>query len=64
VQGLAAEQLLAQTGHTATLCIGVARSNGAGEKRLSAHAWIEHNGEVVLGGEGYDRFTPLPPLEL
>jgi len=63
VQGLAAEKLLAQAGHIAVLRIGVARADAAGEKQLSAHAWIEYNGEVVLGGAGYNRFTPLPPLE-
>jgi hypothetical protein len=60
VQGLAAEQFLARAGYVATLRIGVARAAG---KQLLAHAWVEYNGEVVLGATGYDQFTALPPLE-
>lgn len=60
-QALAARVLLAGRGHSARLCIGVARSESG---RLQAHAWVECAGRVVIGGaEAPVRFTPLPPLE-
>jgi hypothetical protein len=56
-QALAAQGLLAGRGHSARLCIGVARS-AAG--RFQAHAWVECAGRVVIGGaEAPVRFTPL-----
>ncbi len=36
-----------QCGFPTTLCIGVTKDQG----RLKAHAWIESEGQVVLGGE-------------
>jgi hypothetical protein len=60
-QALTTQVLLGQQGHAATLRIGVARSEGG---HLQAHAWVEYQGRVVIGGiEAPARFTPLPPLE-
>jgi hypothetical protein len=59
-QALAAEVLLSRAGHTPRLRIGL-RRDGSGA--LCAHAWIENMGQVVLGNEERERFTPLPALE-
>lgn len=47
-QALAAKVLLARRGRTACLRIGVRRGRG---RRLEAHAWLERQGGVVIGGE-------------
>jgi hypothetical protein len=61
IQALATQVLLGRWGHAASLHIGVAKS-AAGQ--LQAHAWVECQGKVVLGGTDAPlRFTPLPPLE-
>jgi hypothetical protein len=60
-QALAAQALLGCFGHPAKLRIGVVRGDG---EKLLAHAWVEIQGKVVLGGlEDLSRYTPLPPLE-
>jgi hypothetical protein len=57
-QALAVQVLLARRGYPALLHIGVAR----GEKELKAHAWVESEGEVVIGGFELERYTPLTTL--
>jgi hypothetical protein len=60
-RALAAQVLLARRGHLVHLRIGVARSETC---EFEAHAWVECQGRVVIGGtEAPWRFTPLPPLE-
>jgi Transglutaminase-like superfamily len=60
-QALVTQVLLSRRGHPASLCIGVARSE-AGE--FLAHAWVECQGSVVIGGiTALTRFTPLPSLD-
>lgn len=60
-QALAAQVLLARRGHPVNLRLGVARSE-TGE--FQAHAWVECQGRVVIGGTTAPlHFTPLPPLE-
>lgn len=57
-RAMAAHLLLGQRGQPSGLRLGVARkSDGA----LEAHAWVEVQGRVVIGGgvEGFDRFVPL-----
>jgi hypothetical protein len=63
VQALAAEVLLAYSGHRPRLHIGVSRD---GREALQAHAWVEDDGRVVIGGLTGDlkRFVPLATLEL
>lgn len=58
-QALALQVLLARRGHLARLRIGVLRDE---ERQLRAHAWVECEGKVVLGGSerGY---TALPDFE-
>jgi hypothetical protein len=56
-EALTAEALLRRAGCDTTLRYGVAAE---GEKRLAAHAWLEHNGVDIIGGPS--RFhEPLHP---
>ncbi len=56
VKAVAAVTLLRRHELPGSLCIGVARKAGGG---LEAHAWVESGGEVLLGGDDLERFTPL-----
>ena len=47
--------LLRRRGVATALHIGVARWDG----RLAAHAWLEQNGEVILGGPERDQYERL-----
>lgn len=53
VQALAGQQLLAAAGHDSTVHFGVAIGPGG---PLGAHAWLECQGRIVLGGD-VSRFT-------
>ena len=59
-QALAAQVLLARRGHPALLRIGVARRE---QEQFQAHAWVESEGKVVIGGSEPGRYTPLAGLE-
>jgi Transglutaminase-like superfamily len=59
-QALAALALLRRHGVPARLHIGVAKDRHA---RLLAHAWVESNGNVVVGGLGLERYTVLLVLD-
>jgi hypothetical protein len=54
-QVLAAKYQLERSGRRSRIHIGVANENG----RFLAHAWLECEGETVLGGEVADRYTRL-----
>jgi len=58
-QALAARLLLRRYGYPASLHIGVAKPEGG---RLKAHAWVESEGQVVIGGPEteLDGYAPLP----
>jgi hypothetical protein len=60
-QGMSAQVLLARYGYKTELRIGVARRSSRG---IDAHAWVEHDGRILVGGPAalVARFTPLPPL--
>jgi hypothetical protein len=59
-QALATEALLVRYGYPADLRIGVAKV-AAG--RLTAHAWVESRGRVMVGDlRDLSRYVPLPPL--
>jgi hypothetical protein len=60
-QALAAEALLIQCGHPVEFRIGVVKKNG---DRLEAHAWVESEGNLVVGDltQGLSGYSPLPPL--
>ena len=60
-QALAGRLLMSRAGIPTQLQIGVARGeNGA----LTAHAWVESNGQIVIGGADSGRhFTALRPRD-
>ena len=55
-QAVAAQFLLRRYGYASRLCLGVTRS---AQGAFAAHAWIEHDGHVVLGGAQSAGFTLL-----
>jgi hypothetical protein len=59
VKAFAAHELLAREGLPVDLRIGVTKSGGT---RFQAHAWVETQGKVVIGGDP-TAYTPLPALE-
>jgi hypothetical protein len=60
VQALATQVLLVRRDHPAILHIGVLKANGG---TFQAHAWVECEGKVVIGGYELERYTPLTTLE-
>ncbi len=58
-EALTARCLLRRRGADAALRIGVALATDAGAP-LAAHAWLEHAGRIIMGGETADRYEPLP----
>lgn len=61
-QALATQVLLARRGYPTQLRIGFTRSKGG---EMSAHAWVESQGQVVIGGAGnMARYIPVPLLEV
>jgi hypothetical protein len=61
VQALAGQVLLTRQGYPVQLRIGVAKGE---EGQLEAHAWLESEGRIVIGGEeSPSRFTPFPHHE-
>lgn len=58
-QALVGRLFLAREGVDATLHIGVAKSDGD----LRAHAWLEQDGVIILGGaRSRDEYRPFPAL--
>lgn len=55
-QAVAAHWLLRRGGSPAVLCLGVLRDPGAG---FHAHAWVESEGRVLIGGGAVEGFTRL-----
>lgn len=55
-QALAAQALLAQSGHNSRIEIGVTKD---AQRRFRAHAWVACGEEVVIGGAEVDRYVPL-----
>jgi len=60
VQALSAQALLARHGHPATVRIGVTHDE---ENQFKAHAWLESEGKVVIGGPDLDGYAPLLAIE-
>src|SRR5436309_14497231 len=60
-QALTTQVLLARRGFPAHLHIGVAKEGA--EARFEAHAWVESEGKVVIGGSDLGRYTQLLALE-
>ena len=61
-QALAVQFLLKRRRLPAELCIGVTKDTSG---KLVAHAWVETNGQVVIGGsqEDLDQYSRLPELD-
>lgn len=55
-QALAARLLLERRGYPARVRVGISRTEGA---ELLAHAWLESDGRIVLGGTDLTQYTPL-----
>lgn len=61
-RALATQLLLNRCGYSSDLQIGVAKSE---QGELEAHAWVEYQGKVIIGGlSTLSRFIPLPRLNL
>jgi len=60
VRALALHVMLARRGLASVLRIGAARAQ---DGDMEAHAWVEHAGQVLLGGDGQDRYVALLSLE-
>ncbi len=59
VQALVAQRLLQQGGYETSLHLGVAKDG----RELLAHAWLERDGYVVIGGgRSQFHYTPLNPV--
>jgi hypothetical protein len=59
VQALTGQFMLARRGYASQLQIGAAREEG----EFKAHAWVECEGQVVIGAAGVSQYTPFPNLE-
>ena len=60
VRALAAQGLLARHGYSSQLRLGVARGPG---RVFEAHAWLERDGQVLVGGPVDARYVPMPELD-
>lgn len=54
-KALALQHMLAQNGHDSELCIGVDKSEGG----ITAHAWLVHQGRILIGGSEINNHTLL-----
>jgi hypothetical protein len=59
-QAITTQLLLQQAGHQACLHIGVTEAEKGG---LKAHAWVESQGKVLIGGIDLNQYTHLLALE-
>ena len=58
-QALALQAMLQRRNWPATLRLGVARD---GNGRFIAHAWVECEGQVLIGGAELERYAVMPTL--
>jgi hypothetical protein len=59
-QALVTQLLLARNGYAASVQVGVAKSV---EGQFEAHAWVESEGKIVIGGSETARYQPILTLE-
>ncbi len=59
-QALAAQVLLTQAGYAPRVEIGVAKNE---RNQFRAHAWLVLGDQVLVGGMGVERYTPLVAWE-
>ncbi len=55
-QALAAQTLLARSGHASHIEIGVRKDE---QRRFLAHAWVVSGDQIVIGGAAADGYVPL-----
>jgi hypothetical protein len=55
--------LLTRRGFDVQLLIGAAKARTNTEAKLDAHAWLEYEGRVILGGPGRERYATLCSLD-
>jgi hypothetical protein len=55
-KALTAQVLLLRRGHPALVHIGTVKGVGG---EFQAHAWVESGGEVLVGGQELEQYTPL-----
>ena len=61
VQALATQWFLGRVGCETELCIGVVKGDA---EALKAHAWLEREGNVIIGGRSSQfRYTPMQPVK-
>jgi hypothetical protein len=60
VRALAAQALLGRRGYASQLRFGVAGGSG---RTFEAHAWLERDGHVLIGGPVEGRYIPMPALD-
>jgi Transglutaminase-like superfamily len=61
-QALATQVLLGRRGYPTQLRIGFTRSK---DGQMSAHAWVESQGKIAIGGtENMERYIPVPLQEV
>jgi hypothetical protein len=59
-QALAVQMLFKRRGVNSKLHIGIRKDT---ERKVLAHAWVEKDGQIVIGGEeSPNEYLPLPPL--
>jgi len=58
-RALAGRALLAQHHFPSEIVLGVSRGP---DGSLAAHAWLRHDGQLVLGANGVEGYVPLPDL--
>jgi len=59
VQALATQRLLVRRGVSTRLLIGLTRASAG---VFEGHAWVESDGQIVMGKAGHERFVPLKAL--
>jgi hypothetical protein len=59
-QALTTQVLLLRRGRPALVHIGTVKGE---DGDFHAHAWVESHGEVLIGGQGLEQFTPLLVLD-
>jgi hypothetical protein len=57
-QAMALQILMRRRGYSCKVCFGVQKDAGS---RLAAHAWLEHEGTVLIGGDNLHRLVQLTP---
>jgi hypothetical protein len=55
--------VLTRGGFDVQLLIGAAKARTSTEAKLDAHAWLEYEGRVLLGGPGRERYATLCSLD-